>query len=321
MLHKLAVALLLFCCWGQVCILSQDALADVNRSSGSREVLFDGSNIWVLSAFRGEVIKVRASDGAVLGKYRTGMFPIAIAFDGSNIWVSNHDSQDVTKLRATDGKLLGSFHVGPLPVGVACATTDVWVANSGDVSNNRGHTVTRLRASDGSNLGSFEVNGLNPFSMAFDGAYIWVGVNGGVTKLRVADGTNIGTFKTGGADAPLALTIVGTNIWAISAGRGVVRLRASDGANLGTFKAGTAPYGAIFDGANVWLTDSYPSRRPLLSKLRASDGAVLATYAVGQEWLEGLAYDGTNIWVLDHTGNLIKLRAADGIQLASINVQ
>src|SRR5262249_37480786 len=68
---------------------------------------FDGAIIWVtnLSVINGNtIIKVRASDGAVLGTFPAGGDrPIGVAFDGANIWVANYGSSNLAKLRASDG--------------------------------------------------------------------------------------------------------------------------------------------------------------------------------------------------------------------------
>jgi DNA-binding beta-propeller fold protein YncE len=36
----------------------------------------------------------------------------------------------------------------------------------------------------------------------------------------------------------------------------VTKLRASDGAHLGTFSVGNYPFGIVFDGANIWVTNT-----------------------------------------------------------------
>ena len=109
---------------------------------------------------------------------------------------------------------------------------------------------------DGKQAGTFKV-GLGPYSVAFDGADIWVGNagDGTVTKLRASDGAVLGTFTVG--DAPYGLAFDGANIWA--AASSVVReLRKSDGAILFTFPLlPCCSYGAAFDGANIWVTHGH----------------------------------------------------------------
>ena len=79
-------------------------------------------------------MKLRRTDGAVLGTYAVGNVPRSVTFDGQNIWVSNAYSGDVTKLRPSDGSLLGTYPVGSFPEYLAFDGVNVWVANGG--SNN-----------------------------------------------------------------------------------------------------------------------------------------------------------------------------------------
>ena len=61
---------------------------------------FDGANIWTTDFFGNAVVKVRASDGVILGTY--GLFgPLFVAYDGASVWVTN-EVGDVTKLRGSD---------------------------------------------------------------------------------------------------------------------------------------------------------------------------------------------------------------------------
>ena len=57
-----------------------------------------------------------------------------------------------------------------------------------------------------------------------------------------------------------------------------------------------------------------------MTKLRASDGANLGTFPVGL-FLQGLAFDGANIWVASFGDNsVVKLRASDGASLGTFPV-
>ena len=94
------------------------------------------------------VTELRASDGARLGNFTVGRFPVAVAFDGANVWVANFSSNNVTELRARDGANLGTFNTGNEPDGIAFDGVNVWVSNYHD------GTVTKLLASNGSLLGT-----------------------------------------------------------------------------------------------------------------------------------------------------------------------
>ena len=257
------------------------------------EVAFDGANIWVVNSGDSTLHKLRASDGATLGKFNVGA-SYGVAFDGANIWATRYDDR-VAKVRASDGALLGTYGVGKSPFWLAFDGANIWVANEGE------NTVSKLRASDGANLGTFTVN-TAPLGVACDGENIWVTTLGGnsVTKLRATDGTVLGTFAVG--SQPYGVAFDGASIWVANRGDGTVtKLRSSDGAKLGTFYVGFA-YGIAFDGANIWVTGGEE-----VEILRPSDGTILVQIHESGE-PTGLAFDGANMWVAMYdSGAVLKM--------------
>jgi hypothetical protein len=73
-----------------------------------------------------------------------------------------------------------------------------------------------------------------------------------------------------------------------------------------TFNAGNTPDAVAFDGANIWVTNSFNNT---VSKLRASDGAcagtvnpadmTACTFNAGNT-PDAVAFDGANIWVVNN---------------------
>src|SRR3990167_2285780 len=56
---------------------------------------------------------------------------------------------------------------------------------------------------------------------------------------------------------PFSVALDGANIWVANYGsKTVTKLRASDGAVQGTYEVGTHPVGMAFDGANIWVANS-----------------------------------------------------------------
>jgi DNA-binding beta-propeller fold protein YncE len=54
-----------------------------------------------------------------------------------------------------------------------------------------------------------------------------------------------------------------------------------------------------------------------VSKIRATDGANLGTFVTGAN-ADGIAFDGSNIWVANSFSNtLSKIRASDGVNLGT----
>ena len=92
-------------------------------------------------AWSNTVMKLRASDGEILGTFPVGDRPRSqIVFDGTYIWLTNSGDDTVTKLRAGDGTVVDTLRVGKGPRAIAFDGVFVWVGNT-DSDN-----VTRLEA-------------------------------------------------------------------------------------------------------------------------------------------------------------------------------
>jgi DNA-binding beta-propeller fold protein YncE len=77
------------------------------------------------------VSKVRPSDFTVLGTYTVGHLARDMVYDGSSIWVCNGNDNTVSRLRAADVALLGTYPTGTEPRAIAYDGSKIWVANSG----------------------------------------------------------------------------------------------------------------------------------------------------------------------------------------------
>jgi len=56
-----------------------------------------------------QVAILRWYQGNQTASFGVGRTPVAVAFDGANIWVANYDDNNVIKLRASDGLVLGTL--------------------------------------------------------------------------------------------------------------------------------------------------------------------------------------------------------------------
>jgi hypothetical protein len=68
-----------------------------------RGLAFDGAHVWA-AVENGTVVKIRASDNALVGTFPVGADPFGVVFDGANVWVSATGSGFVRKLRASNGR-------------------------------------------------------------------------------------------------------------------------------------------------------------------------------------------------------------------------
>ena len=70
----------------------------------------------------------------------------------------------------------------------------------------------------------------------------------------------------------------------------------------GTFGVGSQPYGAAFDGTNMWVTNGDGNEVNELSPT----GTVVGTWPVAS-LPAGIAFDGTHMWVVTTGGTVTEL--------------
>ncbi len=93
-----------------------------------RAILFDGESLWFTLGSPQAIVKFRPADGAQLAYYAMPSLSLqALAFDGTHIWVGAMNS--VTKMRASDGAVVGTYPAGRYPVAMAFDGTSIWVAD------------------------------------------------------------------------------------------------------------------------------------------------------------------------------------------------
>src|SRR5437763_5574951 len=261
---------------------------------------FDGARLWVAGAWDLDVLILRPSDAAPLGRVVVNHGVGALVFDGTNMWTINPGADSVTKLRAADGANLGTFPVGNQPIAAAFDGTNLWVTNRAD------RTVTTLRASDGAILGTFPVPG-GPAGIAFDGKNLWVanhdrpppgGAGEAVTCVRPSDGANLGNVH--GGPAPWFVIADGSELWVTSLYAGLVT-------QLDTTSGGLLQTGRIGNGANV--QGMTVARGSLwfglvpgsVVKVNPANLSQQASFTI--KGPSAFAFDGTRLWIGSLDGN------------------
>ena len=142
--------------------------------------------------------KVRVSDGVVVGTFATGDGTKDVVFDGENIWTANFSASNITRLRASDGQLLQTIPGAGRPSALEFDGTTVWVGYADHRDNQQPGNPTflqRFAISDGS-LAS-EVASGPVLDLAFDGEHVWATqmLSNFVNKFRISDGQNIGNVQ------------------------------------------------------------------------------------------------------------------------------
>jgi hypothetical protein len=190
------------------------------------------------------------------------------------------------------------------PTNLVFDGVNVWVESQSEGK------LLRFRARDGAFVDSISV-GPSPWGLAFDGTNVWLGMPHEIRKLRSSDGTVLATYPFGAM--PYAMCFDETNLWVIEAlSPTLVKMNPSDGSVLGSYPMSPGASALVCDGVNVWVVIPFLEQ---VVWLRGSDGAVLGTFNV--EAAENVAFDRTNIWVVQSTG-LTRFRASDGQNLGPV---
>ncbi len=257
--------------------------------------------------------------GKVIGTtYKDPSFnqPYGIAFDGTNMWVTNGNNDDVDKITPSGTVTAYSGFDGPS--GIAFDGTHLWVTNYGGplgVGSGNGTTVRELGL-NGSIIGSPITVAQAPDDIAFDGTNMWVssyvdGVSPGiVTEIASTSAVLLTATTTPG---PQSIAFDGTNMWTANygsndtgSGDSVTKISPT-GTSTSYSGTGLGPIGIAFDGTNMWTANyggfspapyfDFENNSKSVSKITPS-GAI-TTYTGTGDGPNGIAFDGTNMWVTD----------------------
>ena len=246
---------------------------------------------------------------SVLRLTNVGSGPSFVRSDGADLWVTNGLSDSVSRVRGSDGRLLETWTGATGVRGVLVAAGYIFAT---------GQTVpAQLYRIDPSQAAGAVTTvasnlGFAPVGMAFDGSRIWTANNGSSVSI-VTPGATVpwtATTVTAGFTAVHGALYDGANIWVTDFSAGSLLKLDSGAAILQTVTVGAGPQLPIFDGTNIWVPNYFDSS---VSIVRASSGAVLATLTGhGLSSPESAAFDGQRTLVTNNGGNSVSLwKAAD----------
>ena len=248
-------------------------------------------------------------NATVLGLTTVGTTPRLIRSDGADIWVANDGGGSVSRVRASDGKLLETWTGATTAFGVVVAMGRIFV--TGQTSPGRLYRIDPTQPAGAVTTVASDL-GNTPRGIAFDGARIWsANVSGSVSI--VTPGPTIpwtATTVTTGFAIPLGALYDGANVWVTDSDAGTLLKLDSAGAILQTVTVGVDSDSPAFDGTNIWVPNFTSSS---VSVVRASTGAVLQTLTGnGLDGPSVASFDGERVLVTNPIPNTVSLwKAAD----------
>lgn len=174
---------------------------------------------------------------------------------------------------------------------------------------------------------AFTAVGNGPNLLQSDGADIWVASNtaNSVSRVRASDGTRIGSDWTGATAALGVLCAMGkVFITGNTTPGNLYRIDPTQPPGLVTTLStalGEFPRGIAYDGQRLWTANAGPQSGSV--SIITLNPTTVTNVATGFNSVNGIIFDGTNIWVTDDIpGPVDKLRKLDptGAILLSVDV-
>ncbi len=257
-----------------------------------------------------------AQSSAVLGLTTVGATPQLLASDGADLWVANFSDSSVSRVRASDGRLLETWTGATNAFGVLAEMGRVLVTDQIS-SPGRLHMIDPSRSAGAVTTVAGNL-GPDPLGITFDGARVWTANYLGSVSIITPGATipwSVTTVTSGFVNLEGAL-FDGANVWVTDNVANKLLKLDSAGAVLQTVTVGAGPTYPAFDGANIWVPLN--NGAPSVAVVRASNGALLQTLTGnGLDAPITAAFDGERILITNFADNVSLWKAADLTPLGS----
>ncbi len=281
-------------------------LTDVGGNTGLLKS--DGADLWVLNTT--EVIRVRASDGRVLGRWTGAFNASGVLVAMGKVFVTGHaqapsSSGNLYEIDPTQAPGVVTTAISNLdvaPAGISFDGQRIWTANpTGSISIMTLNPVTVTTVPTGFST---------PYDVFFDGANIWV-TDAGDHMLKKLDSSGNILLSVPVGLIPKLPAFDGTNLWVPNNGSDSVSVVRAVGGLTGTVLATltgnglNTPTQAAFDGERILVTNPLGDS---ISLWKPSDLTPFGTFSTGPNTAPfGVCSDGLNFWIsLSFTGKLAR---------------
>lgn len=277
-----------------------------------------------------------------------------ITYDGTDIWQLDDTSPEkIYKISTTTGEILATYCApDTVPRGIVYASGTLYISDS---ASDKLYAIApnALTAYDGVcaspaqgtvfNLSDLSPDSTSPWGLAHDGTYFWLvdSSNRDLYKFSVGDTTltqisstsltSILTLTTT-TTLPRGLAFDGTYLWYADPNNNLIyEISPTSSQMLGAFDpydgwdgyADTDPTGITFINGDLWVADADATAKKLynLSSYHR-DKDSYAYFNKGNTAFEtpydepkGMAFDGTNLWLVDDYSNTLYKMSTSGVVL------
>ncbi|HKA37482.1 MAG TPA: S-layer homology domain-containing protein [Thermoanaerobaculia bacterium] len=258
------------------------------------------------------------SNTLVVGLTSLGTTPGLVRFDGADLWVPVTSASAVARVRASDGRVLETWTGAGSGYGVVAAMGRILVSGASSPG-------ALYRIDPGAPAGAVTTVasnlGASARGLTFDGGRFWTAnAFGGVSIIAPAPiiPWTVNTVTTG-FNGPVGALFDGADVWVTDFNAGKLLKLGVTGAISLTVTVGSGAEHAVFDGANIWVPNANDAS---VTVVRASNGAILATLTGNGLFTPHVAaFDGERTAVTNGSGASISLwKAADLTSLGAFGV-
>jgi DNA-binding beta-propeller fold protein YncE len=233
-----------------------------------------------------------------LGLTDVGGQPLLIKSDGADLWVGDVDLGTVSRVRGSDGKLLETWTGAASGFGVLCAMGKVFV--TGSTSPGRLYQIDPTQPPGAVTTLSSNLGG-GTSGITFDGQRIWTAnfnvPNSGSISIVSLNPTTVTNITTGFSH-PIGILYDGTNVWVTDSGDNTLKKLDTSGGILESIPVGMSPFFPAFDGANLWVPNLNSNSVSVVRAAGPLGGKVVATLSGnGLSGPLAAAFDGERILI------------------------
>ena len=303
------------------------------------------NNLYKFTASTFTLVGTYAFGSTYLSSYPTGLpstgeYWLGLTSDGTNVWVIDAWTNGVYVFNKGSGTLVAQTTIPPVANilnlwwgSVPCYDgTAIWIATEQPLA---GQKITQTLDCQV----AVEISGSSSFgkqvdSLFFGGGNVWavVGQNSGGTgggwvvqvNPIVGTTTNVPIQSWTAPASALGGCFDGTSLWVNGAGSGgncqAFKIRPSDGTLLQTVNYPSTKNSiySLYAAPYVYFVNTVDGT---LTQILASTGAVNGTYTItGSSAPAGIAFDGTNIWIIDSAVNKVFVMSPAGAVLNTFTI-
>lgn len=164
-----------------------EIIAQVEVGNGSKDVVFDGTNLWVSNFSDRSISVVDPTNKNLVVTIEVGRGPTELLFDGNNVWVINSNDNSITVINAKTFEPLRVVDTGNGPSDLAFDGKYIWISHLRDnrifkIDNQSFELVKQINLTNCDD----NVNGIcEIYSLSYDGINIWASspTNNAILKI------------------------------------------------------------------------------------------------------------------------------------------